>query len=78
MKPPPWRVPLPPVLSASTVVLFVVVVPSESESTAFALDAPAVTSGAVADWEQPATIASTATRVRALRSIVFLLPFPVN
>jgi hypothetical protein len=76
MKPPPRLV---PVVSAPVVVVVVVVVVStESDSRALDLAAPAFASGAVADWEQPATTASAATSVRALRSIVFLLPFPVN
>jgi hypothetical protein len=76
MYPPPLCVPV-----VSVAVVLVVVVFDSSESGSTALDraaAPGASrSGAVAVCEQPAT-ASAATKVRALRSIVFLLPFPVN
>jgi hypothetical protein len=67
MYPPPLFV---PVVSASVVVV-VVVDSSESDSTALERAAApgASRSGAVALFEQPATTASAATRVRGLRSI---------
>jgi hypothetical protein len=74
MKPPPLLV---PVVSAPVVV---VVVSTESDSTALDLAAPVgdPASGAVALFEQPAITASAATKASGLRSIVSLLSFPVN